>query len=219
MAIRRLKLVAKTKVDDASLEVWSDIKALQRQLKNLSRSGINRATYRALNRAANKTKTFTGRLLAKKYNTKVGTFKTALSLSPKANVQSHTVALFASSGRFPIYKYAKGAKRQTPLGVRFNSGGGSKVHKHTFIATMSSGHTGIFVRQYKRTGRRPSRVSPTTGHRYKTHLGIRELEYPSVRGMMLQKDTANEIFSKFVEFYPPILHAQLKHEWKKAQGV
>ena len=123
MPQKSLKLVAKIQ---PGISVYSDLQGLKKQLNEFSKNGVKRATYRAANRAANKAKTFTGRLLAKKYNTKISAFKPFLSISPKASLNRQDVAILGSNKKkMPIYKYAKGAKKQTPLGVRFNAGGGS----------------------------------------------------------------------------------------------
>lgn len=215
----RLKLVAKIQLGSQQIQVLTDIEALKKQVKRFSKGGITRAQFRALNRSANKAKTFTSRLLSKDFNIKVSALKPFLFVSPRASARNSTVAIRGASKRLPIYNFAKGAKRQGALGVRFNSGGGAKVHSHTFIATMPSGHTGIFIRKTVKRYKRDVRISPTTGKRYLTQLAIRELTYPSVAHMITNKGRATQVFESFVNDYPRQLHAQLDFELKKSKGV
>ena len=212
-----LKRVARVRVGSGVMAVYSDIHVLEKQLRRFNRAGIPAATARASNRSANKTKTFVVRMLAKKYNFKIGTLKPKFKVSPRARKNNQTVAIFGFGSRIPMIK-VKGAKRQGPLGVRFNAGGGSKVHAHTFLATMDSGHKGIFVRTHKRGGRRPHRISPTTGKRYRTQLGIRELTQPSPAHMLTNEDVSQKTFSFFVNDYPIQLRQQLDWEVTKSKG-
>ena len=216
----RLKKVAMIKSGNGDVEVWSDIQSLRKQLKRFSGDGINRANMRALNRAANKTRTRTVSLLSKAFNIKAGDLKPFVKVSPRATLRKGTVAIMGRSTRpLGIHKFAKGAKKQGVLGVRFNAGGGSKTHPHTFIARMPSGHVGIFVRKTRRRTRRDVRVSPTTGKKYRTHLSIRELTYPSVAHMITNVQRGQEIFNVFVADYPRQLFSQLDFELKKSKGV
>lgn len=215
----RLKLVAKIQLGSQQIEVLSDIETLKKQVKRFSKGGITRAQFRALNRSANKAKTFTGRLLSKDFNIKVSELKPFLFVSPRASARNSTVAIRGASKALSVFRYAKGVKKQGPLGVRFNTGGGSKVHRHTFLARMPSGHSGIFVRAFKTGRKRVPDVSRTTGKRILKQLPIRELTYPSVAHMITNKGRATKVFELFVNDYPRQLHAQLDFELKKSKGI
>ena len=212
-----LKLVTRVQLGSGVMAVYSDVHVLKKQLKRFNKAGIAAATARAANRSAAKTKTFAVRMLAKKYNFKIGTLKPMFKVSPRARKNSPTVAIMGHGPRIPMIK-VKGAKNQGARGVRFNAGGGSKVHPHTFKATMESGHTGIFVRKYKHGGRRPWRISPSTGKRYRTHLSIRELTQPSPAHMLTNKQAAQETFEFYVKDYPTQLRSQLDWELQKSKG-
>ena len=202
----------------ANVEIWSDISGLKKQLKRFNKVGVDRANMRAINRAANKTKTLTGRLLSKEFNIKVGDIKQFLFISPRASARKSEVAIAGKSAMLGIFKYAKGTKRQGPLGVKFNSGGGMKLHPHTFLARMPSGHSGVFVRSDKRGGKRVADISRTTGKRILKQLPIRELTYPSVAHMITNVKRGGLIFQSFIEDYPKQLHQQLDFELKKSKG-
>ena len=213
----QLKRVGRVQLGSGTMAVWSDVHVLKKQLRRFNRAGIGAATARASNKAGNKTKTFAVRMLAKKYNFKIGTLKPMFRVSPRARKNNPTVAIMGRGARIPMIK-VKGAKRQGARGVRFNAGGGSKVHAHTFLATMESGHKGIFVRTHKRGGRRPHRVSPSTGKRYRTQLGIRELTQPSPAHMITNAEASQEIFKFFTTDYPIQLRQQLDWEVTKSKG-
>lgn len=212
-----LEKVAEFKVAGAKFEVLSDIRTLEKQVRAFGERGVTSAHYRALNRSANKSKTETKRILAAKYNIKSGDIAKFLDVNPKASPRGLTVAIRGRSSKLSIYKYAKGAKRQTPRGVRFNSGGGSKVHPHTFIATMPSGHTGIFVKSRGESRREP-RVNKA-GKRYLSELPIRELEYPSVGHMLVNDVNANKIYGVFIQDFPNQLMAQLDYQLQRSKGA
>ena len=213
-----IKKVADINLGSEAFSVWTDIAALRKQVRSFRNVGVGRANMRALQRSANKTKTLTGRLLAKDFNIKVGDIGKFLYVSPRPTMTSNTTAIAGKSSQLGIYKYAKGAKKQGPLGVKFNSGGGSKVHPHTFIARMPSGHIGVFVRKHKRGGKRVVGVSPTTGKAYKGQHPIRELTYPSVAHMVTNTKRGRVIFEAFVNEYPKQLFSQLDFEQKKSRG-
>jgi hypothetical protein len=215
-----LKKVGKIQLGATTVDVWSDIKALEKQVRRFGKQGVDRAQMRALNRAANKTKTATGRLLSKSFNIKVGDLKPFLKVSPKARMGEKTeVAIMGRSAMLGIFKYAKGTKRQGPLGVKFNSGSGMKLHKHTFLARMPSGHHGVFVRAHKTGSKRVPDISRTTGKPIQKQLPIRELTYPSVAHMVTNVQRGKQIFELFVEDYPKQLFSQLDFEQKKSRGV
>lgn len=215
----RLRKVTTMQMGAAQVSVWSDIEALNKQVKKFGRNGVDRAAARALLRSANKAKTFTGRLLSKDYNIKTRSITKALKISPRPTPLNQTVAIMGRGPRLPIYKHTKNKPKQTPLGVRYNAGGGRRVHAHQFIATMPSGHIGIFVRAKKRGKRRGSGTSRTTGVKYKSALAIRELTYPAIAHMITNTDRGEEIFKFFTADYPKQLHSQLDFELKKSKGV
>jgi len=214
-----IKKVGEVQLGASNFSVWSDIASLKKQIRSFRNVGVARANMRALNRAASKTRTATGRLLSKEFNIKVGDLRPFLKVSPKATLLSNRVAVMGKSSMLGVFKYAKGKKRQGPLGVRFNTGGGSKVHPHTFLARMPSGHHGIFVRAHKVGSKRVPDVSRSTGKTISKQLPIRELTYPSVAHMVTNVQRGQKVFEAFVEDYPKQLFAQLDFEQKKSRGL
>jgi Prophage minor tail protein Z (GPZ) len=121
-----------------------------------------RATMRALNRALTSGHTELARLIAKDMGLKVGDVKAALKSTP-ATPSKLEVRLAASAKRIPLVKFAA---RQTKSGVSYNlgtGGGGRKKLAHAFIATMPTGHVGVYAR--KTTKRLPidQKFGPSIG--------------------------------------------------------
>jgi Prophage minor tail protein Z (GPZ) len=105
-----------------------------------------KATMRALNRALTSGNAELARLIAKDMGLKVSEVKAALKSTPATETRLE-VKLSASAKRIPLAKFAA---RQTRKGVSYNlgaGGGGRKVLAHSFIATVGSGHTGVFTRK------------------------------------------------------------------------
>lgn len=213
-----LKKIGEFKVGDENVEIRSDVKKIERQIKKFGGS-LRNAQARAINRSVTKGKTLAKRLIVDEYNVKAGPIGKSLKVSPRANAKYLNAAIMARSTRLPIYNHTKNKPKQTANGARFNSGSGMKVHPHTFIAKMRSGHIGIFVRKTKRRTNKRYNVSPTTGRRYRTHLPIRELSYPSVARMLLHEEVAPTVFNLFKQDYPTQLHKQLDYELQKAKGL
>ncbi len=214
-----LKKVTKLQLGATQVEIWSDIKALQKQVRRFGKVGVASANARALNRAADKSKTFTGKLLQKDYNIKARSISNKLKVTPRANRKRQEVALLGHGERLPIYKHSKTKPKQGPLGARFNAGGGSAVHPHTFVQRMPSGHVGVFVRTHVKGGKRSTGMSKKTGKSISKQLPIRELTYPHVAHMITNDDRGLEIFKFFTNDYPKQLAGQLDFELAKSKGL
>lgn len=215
----RLRKVAKFTTGEIDVEVWSDIEGLKKQVAAFNKGGVPRANMRALNRSAAKSKTFAGRLIQKDYNIKARSINPSLKISPKASLRTNTVAIAGRGRRLSIYTASKTKPRQGALGVTFNTGGGKRVHPHTFIQRMPSGHTGVFVRTHVKGGKRATGISPRTGERIRKQLPIRELTYPAIAHMITNVRRGEEIFINFVGEYPRQLFSQLDFEHNKSKGV
>jgi hypothetical protein len=117
---------------------------LQRLLTGV-RDGVRRAEVSAINKTVRDARTRISRRIAegagiqKKYTDKAIT-------QEKANRQTLSGAVVLSYKPIPIYAFKA---RQTRKGVtfRFGADGERKIFSHAFIATMASGHKGVFERQ------------------------------------------------------------------------
>lgn len=214
MALRK---VAEIKIGGEQVDVLADIETAKRQIRGFKNLGISTAVYRAANKSASKARTLMIRLAADKYAFKVGTIRPLIYVSPKATLTRHTVAITGRGARIPMIK-TKGTPRQAVRGASFNSGSGKRVHPHTFIATMPSGHKGIYVRSNS-SSRRVNRISKATGKGYQSELPIRELTQPSPAHMVTNKDLAEQVFKAFTIDYPVQLRRQLDYAVKRSRGL
>ena len=197
--------------------ISSDIERLKKGINKLSRTGIPRAVTRAINKSLLKTRTQARKGLAKKFNLPAKVINP--TITHKNAVRSNgTAYIQGRSGRIPIIK-VKGSKTQKRAGVSINTGTGRRVIKHTFLATMQSGHTGVFKRTGATRSRKVSRVSPSTGKTYQTHLPIRELSFPPSSHMLTNRRVAAPLFDFYTKDYPVQLRRQLNAEFDKAKGA
>lgn len=107
------------------------------------------AVLRAVKRGGMAAHTAAARVVSRDIRLKVGTVKKAISLTPP-NARTLTATLAAGLKRIPLIKL--GAKGPIPSkgkgrGVSYRSKLGSGRLTFAFIATMESGHTGVFKRK------------------------------------------------------------------------
>ena len=158
------------------VDVKDNIAAVLARIQRYKQEVVERAVVSALNRCVEMARTDASReLRSEGYNIKAGAIKAAASVRKAAS--GHLVATLSLS-RKPIALIAFGAKQRKD-GVSVKVHKAAKTIKGAFIATMPSGHTGVYVRKAggkyiykKRNGRTVSEQLP-----------IRELYGPSVGGM------------------------------------
>ena len=119
------------------------IKKLERELRNFPRA-LPKVMSRALTRTATSARTQISRSLASRIGIKIKDVRTRLTLT-KATYSNWRSRVGISGRRFGLIKFAA---RQTKKGVTYRKGGRSRVLiRHAFIATMPSGHRGVFIRK------------------------------------------------------------------------
>lgn len=123
------------------------------------------ALLRSLKRGTKSANTLAGRLVSKDMNIKAGEVRIRIRLKEPTD-QTLTGELRASLKRIPLIKFGASASSR---GVR--SRGKSGRIPHAFIATMPSGHEGVYER--KGTARLPIRqlYGPSVGHVFIAHQG------------------------------------------------
>ena len=145
----------------ASIEVTFESARAEALLKQYPKR-VQRATMRALNRALTSGHTELARLISKDMGLKVSDVKAALKSTP-ATASRLEVKLAASAKRMSLMKFGA---RQTRRGVSYNlgaGGGGRKTLAHGFIATMGTGHTGVFTRKTKKRLPIDQKYGPSIG--------------------------------------------------------
>lgn len=210
-----LKLVAKIDIPDVgSISVLSDIKLLEKGVRQLSKSGIPRAHMRATNKSLMKARTQARKAIRLKFNLPS---KVVNPLITHRNASISTDGYIQGRGsQIPIIR-VRTKPTQKPLGVAINTGTGRRIIKHSFIAKMRSGHTGVFQRTKRKGGRRVPYVD-TRGRKQNKNLPIRELKFPSPAHMITQSSFANKIFNSFTKDYPIQLRRQLNFEFDRLGG-
>lgn len=186
--------------------IGSDIQDLEKQLKSMSRTGFKRASFRAINRAAAKAQTAVKRSIAIQRNIKIGTAGAGLSLQ-KASENRLDASIIGRGGMIPLY-VVKGSKTQKALGVTVAAVQGKRrLRKGAFIATMPSGHTGIFKRE-----REGSTDSGRVGR-----LGVQEMLLPSIAHTLQSPTTINIGIAAFQSAFAAAFQGQLNNEIRKAR--
>lgn len=106
------------------------------------------AITRALNRSAASGKTVMVRAMAQDVGMKVGDVRETVTVR-EARPDRLEAAIVASGKRIPLVKFsAKGPEpsRGRGRGVSYRIGKVRRTNPHAFIATMKSGHRGVFMR-------------------------------------------------------------------------
>lgn len=208
-----LKLVTTVELAGVQVDIFSNLDTLRKRIRLFGKRGVERAHVRAINKSVMKTKTQARRALTDKFNLPNKLINQQL-IPIKARTGKQAAGLQGRGAQIPLID-AKGGKTQTKVGVRMNTGGGSRVIRGAFIATMKSGHTGIFKRNVG--GRNPRRVKYVTsaGQRQTKFLPIRELKFPSMAHMITNKKFARPLFRFFTIDYPIQLRRQLNVEHAK----
>ena len=174
-----------------------DDRQMRRFVNKMPKAG-KRSIARSLNKAITQTRTRAAREISAKRNILVGRAKKDMRIQ-RASPDRPVAAIHASGKPIPVIA-VKGVKRQTPLGVKAKIEAKKKPHlfKGAFIATMASGHTGVFERIGKK------------------RLKIRELKLPSVASTMVQKATEKRLREYAIPVYEKELIRLLNMEMKKA---
>lgn len=181
------------------VDVRNNVSRVLAGMEQFKRDVVEKATVRALNKVVDQVKTAAAREMRDAgYNLKVSDIKKGLQTN-KAFAGSLTAKVVASGRPIPLIKYGA---RQTSKGVSVDVLHGRKTIAGAFIATMPSGHTGVFVRvgnQHKKVAR--------GGRVVWSALPIKELFGPSVPNGLVNK-TVQAALQRLVEEKFPVVFAQ-----------
>jgi hypothetical protein len=202
------------------LSVKADITRALRKF-DLTEQDAKRAIPRALNKTATTARANAAReIRSAGYNIKVSGIKRQLSIRRAS--ADELVAIVRATGRpIPLINYGA---RQTKTGVSVKVLRGRTVIKGAFIATMPSGHRGVFVRVDSAAGRRArlkgfGKVKHGQARNGKHGLPIQQLFGPSVPSAfgseVVQRATVEAIRDRF----PKVLAQELHYVQLKNAGV
>ena len=124
-----------------------------------------RATMRSLNRSLTTGRAVLARLISQDMGLRIGDAKDAI-LVEQASAAKMEIRLKASLRRLPLVQFNA---RQTARGVTYKGGSGRSVVPSAFLATMSTGHTGVFKRVGKPRLPIKQLYGPSIGHVFIKH--------------------------------------------------
>jgi hypothetical protein len=182
---------------------------------NLAARDAKPAVVRALNRTIDAVKTRASReVRAAGYKLKAADIKKAIRIN-RATPGRMRADATASGRPIPLVQY--GAKQTGKGAVSVDVLNGRKTLKHAFIATMTSGHTGVF----ERYGPLVVRTNRKRGQS-KMHQQIRQLFGPGIPDALLNKAVEAALVDLINERFPVILaneHAWLSKRLKRKPSV
>ena len=159
----------------------------------------DRATMRALNEVADQAKVAASRQIRDVgYKLKISAIKKGITVK-RATTANLKAAMIAQGRPIPLIEYS--ANELKGKGVSVSVLNGRKLIKGAFIATMPSGHRGVFVREENAKHKKMMTRGKPSWHA----LGIRELFGPSIPDGLANKEVA-AAFERFVDqAFPAIL--------------
>ena len=125
-----------------TIDTVPDISVITTALGNLGNQAPSAAS-RALNRLATTVRARAAREISKDMKVKVGTARGAMRIARATRNQLES-RVIAKGARIPLIEFKA---RQTRPGATYDAGRGRKTLQSGFIATMASGHRGVFTRQ------------------------------------------------------------------------
>ena len=131
MPISRLRITVK--IDDAQFRA---------ALKELEPNQVKASAVIAINQTAKQVQGFSASLLAKELGLKVGDVRKRVAVH-KASKGRLLAVISPSMRALPLYGFKA---RQIKRGVSATAWGRRKLYQGTFIATMPTGHIGVFKR-------------------------------------------------------------------------
>lgn len=186
-----------------ALDVKGSMDRVIADLGQRKRETIDIAVPRALNKMGDQVKTGSARAMRDAgYNLKVSDIKKGLTVT-RATSSRLQVTVRASGRPIPLIAY--GARGPTAKGVSVSVLHGRKIIAGAFIATMPSGHKGVFIRVgkgHKKVHRR--------GRTVWSGLPIKQLFGPSVPDGLANKAVQDQLQRLVEEKFPEILRQQFK---------
>jgi len=182
------------KVRQTGLDILADLDVATDELRN-------RAMVRALNKTAEQVRTAASREIRRAgYNIPAATIKRQLKMG---YASSGNLRATVTAGGKPIPLINYGA-RQTGKGVSVNVLRGRRIIAGAFIATMPSGHKGVYVREANAKHKKVMRGTKAEWHA----LPIRELFGPSVPDGLTNEAVRQSLQSLIVDKFPQVLRRE-----------
>lgn len=187
---------------DVSLRTNAGMVAME--FSTAARDMRDKATARALNEMADQVKVAAARQIRDVgYKLKIATIKRGISVT-RASPRNLAATVVARGNPLPLIEFSA---RPTSKGVSVSVLQGRKTIAGAFIATMPSGHRGVFVRQEGAQHRKMTTRGKVSWHA----LSIRELFGPAVPDGLANSKVQAELQRLVAERFPAILERE--HAW------
>jgi hypothetical protein len=183
------------------ISVQADISGALRKL-NVTAEQARKAIPRALNKVATTARAEAAREIKQAgYGLKVGAIKKAIK-TIRATKHDLTAIVRASGSPIPLIEYGA---RQTRKGVTVSVLRGRKLIPGGFIATMPTGHRGVFVHKGE-----VNRWVMRNGKRVRSRLPIRELFGPSIPQAFVNNTVQAALKGAIKARFPVVLMQELR---------
>lgn len=205
-----------------SVSVEQAVKDMRREFKDLTNQEFNTGVARAINHSIAKAKTASNREIRTIYNISAKDVNAAMRLKKASRAELYAL-LIAQGKPIPLKKF-KPVQTTEGVSVMVKKGKRQTINS-AFLATMNSGHTGIFARgSYKQGGYqfRHKRITPAGGYKQvgsrwqpiNNDKPINTLTTTSVPLMLSQKIVLNALSKRISEDFPN----RLVHELARIRG-
>ena len=184
------------------LNLRVDIEGALRKF-SVTKAESRKAIVRALNKTATTAKAEAARDIRDAgYGLKIGEIKKAISIR-RANNTVLTAKVRATGRPIPLIKYSA---RPNANGVMVKVKEGRKLVPHAFIATMPSGHKGVFLRK----GTQHKKVMQH-GRAVWSGLPIFEVFGPSIPAAFSNEVVQRALIEQVKERFPVVLRQELRY--------
>jgi len=186
--------------DSIKVDLRSNISSVIAKFEMLPDAIRNKAAVNALNRALDQSATEASRQIRARYNLKASAVSAAMKKKRASLRGNQLYAVLSINGaRIPLVEFeARWARNQPGATVQVLKGGARKTVLHAFIATMKSGHQGVFTRQ-------------TKAGTWSKRLPIRELYSISIPQAFLNKTVQDAVKKMANDSFVKNFQQQLKY--------
>lgn len=180
------------------LDTRPAIREIRQKFRHLTDDQVNLAQARAINRSLTKGRTASSRSIREDYKAKAADVKKRLDME-KASRTTLTGKIGAHKTPLPVSMF-KPSQRRDGVSVRVTRT--RKTMKGAFMATMPSGHRGVWARgRYTKQGFKFERA----------RLPITELRTVSMSSAMKNKDVESRVSDQIGQFFPQRMLHELRH--------
>lgn len=185
------------------LNVQVEIDRALNRLASIPREVESKAVPRALNKMADQVKVQAAREIRDAgYGLKVAAIKKAIGIK-RANAGAVVAVVKATGQPVAIINYSA---RPVKNGVTVSVKNGRKLIRGAFIATMPSGHTGV----YERVGDRHKKVT-RNGKAQWRGLPIKEVYGPSIPSAFMNDKVQSALLDAVHEKFPKLLQHEIEY--------